>query len=428
MGRLYTSMWEWGVGDGADFEELQSAAKNFSVVRRAGSTSRECEINENVRWQIGPGVPPVEGRYYTCRFYFYLTALHPTAEVSSDSAPTNSLPSIATFGPLDLRIDKLGRLFCVNSFPFGSVDDDSPSAPITTGTWHMAEIAYRLQEMGTRKGYLSAKLNGNQFVERSCVALNSRTNAIQIGLDSARGWSAGTKLYVQDVAVNDDQGANQNKWIGPGAVHLLKPISDTTKADWENGTSHRANSLTKDMLIPLFECLNNVPPLGGSNDYGEDPSIGGSGATYRQSEMIAQNPDLWVGGTVQLGLESVPAGAVALAIPHIAAGLGPKTVTGSSPPPVATNMTAWSTGSEPAAKTVTNRIINASFGFGDAVLYQWLEYASPTSLKFGRRSLGSTNTVVNIHAAGVYVEVGAVAQPGMPDPAQLCKVHLMSWS
>ena len=43
-----------------------------------------------------------------------------------------------------------------------------------------------------------------------------------------------TNVYVDDLAVNDDQGSDQNSWVGEGKVILLKPTADSAiGSGWE---------------------------------------------------------------------------------------------------------------------------------------------------------------------------------------------------
>jgi hypothetical protein len=66
-------------------------------------------------------------------------------------------------------------------------------------------------------------------------------------------------VYVDDVAVNDDQGTDQNSWPGEGKIVLLKPVSDdgansNIGADaWRAGNSGTTN---------LWTAVDNTPPVG----------------------------------------------------------------------------------------------------------------------------------------------------------------------
>lgn len=74
------------------------------------------------------------------------------------------------------------------------------------------------------------------------------------------GWAgvgvpaANSIIYIDDVAVNDDQGATHNSWPGQGSIVYLNPISDNARdTNWVAGAGGTSN---------LFDAVDNEPPAG----------------------------------------------------------------------------------------------------------------------------------------------------------------------
>lgn len=127
------------------------------------------------------------------------------------------------------------------------------TAPIAVDQWNCLEMG--MWGDGTTSRRLILRLNGVQFDDSSTPSSPANYG------DSIRwGWiaaSAPGTIYMDDIAINDDTGGNQNSWPGAsGAIVLLKPASDqAVGADWKlgTGTNPSANA---------FDALDNTPPVG----------------------------------------------------------------------------------------------------------------------------------------------------------------------
>lgn len=81
----------------------------------------------------------------------------------------------------------------------------------------------------------------------------------QITGDGAAG------VYYDNVAINDNQGASETSWCGPGQVWLLRPASDNARgANWTTGAAGTTN---------LWDALNNTPPVGTASPGGATSQI-----------------------------------------------------------------------------------------------------------------------------------------------------------
>lgn len=61
-------------------------------------------------------------------------------------------------------------------------------------------------------------------------------------------------VYIDDIAVNDHTGTEQNTYPGPGNITFLKPVSDNAKGTgWVAGAGGTTN---------LYDAVDNVPPTG----------------------------------------------------------------------------------------------------------------------------------------------------------------------
>jgi hypothetical protein len=130
----------------------------------------------------------------------------------------------------------------------------SQSANLSANTWYCLELAAQ-NNASASTSYREARLDGVSF------ASSSTRNSTTVGTGTvAFGWIANPGpskiLYMDDLAINDSGGANQNSWPGLGKQVLLRPISDNALGTgWTN--DNLVNTTTN-----LWECVNNTPPIG----------------------------------------------------------------------------------------------------------------------------------------------------------------------
>jgi hypothetical protein len=134
---------------------------------------------------------------------------------------------------------------------------------VAAGTWFCVEFSVISTATGSS---LVVRLNGTQVLSTSWTLANQLANNFRVG-NLTGTVNAAWKVNFDDLAVNDDQGANQNTWAGTaGKVVLLRPAADfAVGADWKLGTGTSPAGAA-------FDSVNNTPPLGvGNGAAGSDP-------------------------------------------------------------------------------------------------------------------------------------------------------------
>ncbi len=121
------------------------------------------------------------------------------------------------------------------------------------------------------------------------------------------GWFGGPGvskiLYIDDIAINDDQGASQTTWPGDGNIVCLVPTADSVRdALWTGGAGGTSN---------LFAAVDNKPPVGTATetDTTQIEHAGSAAGTTDDYEATMQT--YTVGG--------VPAGATITLVQAVAA-------------------------------------------------------------------------------------------------------------
>ena len=236
MGRLVTSGAETGaIGSAANGEGLTTLGTPIvSSPVRTGSFAYSSEVNG-----LDAGFTTTVGVTYFVRAYIYIDTLPGGNDWLIQAA--NSTPAagynvgLQTDGTLQLRHGATTQV-------------GSSSAALSLNTWYRVELSWTI---GAGSGDDSAelRLDGVMVASESGATMNTVGTIPRIG-----GGNAGGVVYTDDIAINDNQGANQNTWPGEGKVVLLKPISDSAKGTgWVNDANAAAN---------FFDATNNTPPVG----------------------------------------------------------------------------------------------------------------------------------------------------------------------
>lgn len=140
------------------------------------------------------------------------------------------------------------------------------SAEIPYGQYARVEIHIKTQS-GSNDDTFEAALNG--FIFDTGTTRNLGTVApsgVRVGFPGSVTPGSSKIVYLDDFALNDSTGANQNSWPGPGKVILLKPISDNAGGTgWTLGTGTALGGNG-------FAAVDNTPPLGVADlAVGSDP-------------------------------------------------------------------------------------------------------------------------------------------------------------
>jgi hypothetical protein len=132
-------------------------------------------------------------------------------------------------------------------FTGGLVQIGSSSAVLATNTWHRFEVRAKINSGSGADDELELRVNGVQVAVTTTATIGT-------------AWPAGSPkitvggMLIDDLAINDDQGTDQNSWPGDGKVLWLPPISDSAKGTgWTNDQASTTN---------LFASVDNDPPTG----------------------------------------------------------------------------------------------------------------------------------------------------------------------
>jgi len=188
-----------------------------------------------------------------------------------------------------------------------------PSVPTTNSVtdvevvpnqWYCLEVGVnRVTIAGVTKNVIVYRIDQNEV---SCRTLSGGgiSSGIWFARCTASGSSQNPATYVDDFALNDMYGDDQNTWPGPGHVVLCMPSSVSTGGSWVTGTSYDVDSEsegpppTNDICYTGhdseedFYHPRHTPDSGGFNS---DKLVAISNVPQRGDDNLAGNPD--VGGT-----------------------------------------------------------------------------------------------------------------------------------
>lgn len=168
----------------------------------------------------------------------YIAALvPPTTTVNVFGFTGNAFPHINFFtdGSLALVTNSPSNTFYTSAAGF-----------VTSGTYHCYEIGLRIGVGAT--DYVEFRIDGQSVFSTTTASLSDAVPGF------IQGVGTGSPTDFDDMAVNDDTGANQNSWCGAGKVILLKPTADSARgANWTGGAGGTTN---------LFAAVDNTPPVG----------------------------------------------------------------------------------------------------------------------------------------------------------------------
>lgn len=209
---------------GARSLKYDSTAGNLGVAHQftfTGATSRDYFVRAYVRFPATPSTVATIIRLFNATHTCYVVRLSAT-------------------GTLQLFTAQAGTQV------------GSDSAALSTDTWYRVELRVKIVAGASDEAEL--RLDGSSIASTAVGNVGDVAPAtLQIG------WPIGAPganavIFLDDVALNDDQGASQNTWPGDGKVVLLKPISDNARATlWTGGAGGTTS---------LFDAVDNTPPVG----------------------------------------------------------------------------------------------------------------------------------------------------------------------
>lgn len=252
MARLETIGYEGGPGDISNtgsrhLDNIASSAATLptiqATVKRSGSFAARCQtdaVNGTTANSINHPIPAVTpSTNYFFRVYICVDALPTTI---ADIWNLNCFQiSLVSTGAL--------RLTDSNSIAIGS---DSIQLINPDGvTWYRVEIQINI-DASSHGIFAELRLDGVTVASGAPSNLINQLSTNGIGWIQAPGV-AGASIYLDDYGRNDSTGANQNTWLGPGKIVLLKPISDNARAGFVTGAGGTTS---------LFNAVDNTPPVG----------------------------------------------------------------------------------------------------------------------------------------------------------------------
>lgn len=204
-------------------------------------------------------------RAWFLRVYYMFSAL-PASQISlmyfKDSGAANVMG-------LELMTD--------GTVKFGVSPNLQSTLPLAANVWHSIEMSYKAitgadNEFGARinEEFLFGTAAGSEAAPDTVHLFGTNT--------TITGW-------FDDIALNDDTGASQKSWPGPGKVVLLVPISDNARDTlWTGGVGGTSN---------LFDAVNNLPPTGTATetDATQIEHAGGAAGTTDRYDANMTKPE-----------------------------------------------------------------------------------------------------------------------------------------
>lgn len=263
MGRLRTIGYESGLTVSTNVKPYVQAdghSHNFNTTRqavvvRSGDFAAKCDTGvsnafDYHEFDLYSSEQAFDRGYYV-RAYFYFTSF-PNTTIGILTFATDVDAGAADSPQGQVRITSGGvlQLWHRGSAPVQQFGSDSSA--LSLNTWYQVELYMKIGS-GAADDELAARLEGVQFASTAGQTFSNHTiHTVACGWWDS-GGGASKVLYVDDVALNDDQGASQNSWPGAGKIVLLKPVSDNAVGTgWVDG----------DGAGTLFGSVDNSPPVG----------------------------------------------------------------------------------------------------------------------------------------------------------------------
>lgn len=241
-----------------------------TTVKFSGAQSVKCDGGAGTGSFIRNELQADEGA--VGRRYFARVKIRFAALPSADCRLLQFLNSAGTaYVALMFRIadSKIELLDVVNS-----VDQGASAATVTTDTWYTLELSCLINS-GASDDSIEGRLDGVSIASVSSLTLGT-TAPIRV----ETGWLAtpgsGNKLcYLDDLIINDDQGASNNSWPGVSEkIVYSKPTADSQVGSWTGGAGGTTN---------LFDAVDNIPPAGTATETNTtqiENNINGGGTNY----------------------------------------------------------------------------------------------------------------------------------------------------
>lgn len=231
MARLITSGFELGsVATEFGLGYYSGSPSVQSTTKRSGVYALSIPAGANLaRFYLGT---PSNVTYFA-RAYLFIASL------PSSEEPVFGFFTTSEANGIYLALDSGGRLVLKDNSS-SPANVGSWSSALSLNTWHRCEISYNPSTKG-----IAFCLNGPQVSSGTAAAALATPNSLVMG---ASAVTLTGSYYFDDVALNDDSGADQNSWPGEGKVIHLKPNAAGDSNTWSPATT--AN----------YQRVDEVPP------------------------------------------------------------------------------------------------------------------------------------------------------------------------
>jgi len=255
VARLLTIGFEIGVVSGAGNNQADGAGSSIgsidSTVKRSGASSLKIAGTAATGGMAGPqSVSVADGVTLYGRAFHCFDAL-PSASPASTIARWQ-IGASALVGAALTPSGKLRLYDLVTSTQIGS---DSAATIAADGvTWYRIELSVTFSAAGNESYEL--QLDGVTVASGSSALTSTTTGWVySIGFGAAPGNTC--NQWIDDYAINDSTGTDQNSWCGDGKVVLCVPTGGTQSGSWTGGAGGTTN---------LWDAVNNTPPIGTASE------------------------------------------------------------------------------------------------------------------------------------------------------------------
>lgn len=292
MARLWTS------GAEANDDLLERVSRSAGTIfqtttKRSGDRAWECDSGAgNAVAVVTPSsaISGSLGSWFYYRAYFCFEAL-PASTVKIMRFLTTGGAALAS-----ARLTSAGKLQLWNDGGSSQLGSDSAATISADGaTWYRVELGVLINS-GAVDDSAELRLDGTTVATLSSISIATvAPGNMSMGWIEAPG--ANKSVFVDDAAVNDDSGSDQNSWPDEGKVVLLLPISDSVRDTlWTGGAGGTTN---------LFDAVNNTPPTGTASETNTTQiehagSAGGTTDDYEANMTTYSTAGLVSGDTVKV--------------------------------------------------------------------------------------------------------------------------------
>lgn len=287
------------------------------------------------------------------RTYYFRSYIRPSALPSLGTLRVMEVYT-AAFGFLcAVRLNAAGRLEFLNTA--GTVVGTGTTV-LPTGAYSRVELSINVASSGASS--FTVRLEGVAEITGTATITNTAPGYFSTGKCNAVNPTI--DLYWDDVALNDDQGSDQNTWPGDGKITWLKPVADVAVGVFQKPGGATAN---------LYTSVDNLPPVG----IGDSTNVADAEKSIRGG-FAAGNYDCTLQDYVTAGVENGALIKVVQAVTSVGRSVASPAVNGQI------RMLANPSESDPGANLVAPTINNthASATGGNHLVTRGAKIYNPT--------------------------------------------------